>query len=86
MFSIQVRSDWYVFAVLSSLPWVGKELYEKKDVEMDRIFSQIESYLKYVFCSALLMGMHVLTLHDYAKGCLSLPTYSKFIFSPKPSQ
>ncbi|PIO12372.1 hypothetical protein AB205_0028250, partial [Aquarana catesbeiana] len=41
----QVRSDWYVFAVLSSLPWVGKELYEKKDVEMDRIFSQIESYL-----------------------------------------
>ncbi|PIO27310.1 hypothetical protein AB205_0197700, partial [Aquarana catesbeiana] len=41
-----VRSDWYVFAVLSSLPWVGKELYEKKDVEMDRIFSQIESYLK----------------------------------------
>ncbi|XP_063770310.1 nuclear cap-binding protein subunit 1 [Pseudophryne corroboree] len=42
----QVRADWYVFAVLSSLPWVGKELYEKKDVEMDRIFSQIESYLK----------------------------------------
>ncbi|KAE8632196.1 hypothetical protein XENTR_v10001470 [Xenopus tropicalis] len=42
----QVRSDWYVYAVLSSLPWVGKELYEKKDVEMDRILSQIEAYLK----------------------------------------
>ncbi|KAG8455017.1 hypothetical protein GDO86_001291 [Hymenochirus boettgeri] len=42
----QVRSDWYVYAVLSSLPWVGKELYEKKDVEMDRILSQIETYLK----------------------------------------
>ncbi|KAM8962304.1 nuclear cap-binding protein subunit 1 [Pelodytes ibericus] len=42
----QVRSDWYIFAVLSSLPWVGKELYEKKDVEMDRILAQIESYLK----------------------------------------
>ncbi|KAM4809404.1 nuclear cap-binding protein subunit 1 isoform 2-T2 [Rhinophrynus dorsalis] len=42
----QVRSDWYVFAVLSSLPWIGKELYEKKDVEMDRILSQIETYLK----------------------------------------
>ncbi|XP_074137927.1 nuclear cap-binding protein subunit 1 isoform X2 [Sminthopsis crassicaudata] len=42
----QVRRDWYVFAFLSSLPWVGKELYEKKDAEMDRIFSTVESYLK----------------------------------------
>ncbi|XP_043371307.1 nuclear cap-binding protein subunit 1 isoform X5 [Dermochelys coriacea] len=41
----QVRCDWYVFAFLSSLPWVGKELYEKKDAEMDRILSQTESYL-----------------------------------------
>ncbi|XP_033928531.1 nuclear cap-binding protein subunit 1 [Melopsittacus undulatus] len=42
----QVRCDWYVFAFLSSLPWVGKELYEKKDSEMDRLLSQTESYLK----------------------------------------
>ncbi|KAA0709650.1 Nuclear cap-binding protein subunit 1 80 kDa nuclear cap-binding protein [Triplophysa tibetana] len=42
----QVRSDWYVNAVLSNLPWVGKELYEKKDVEMDRLLNQIEGYLK----------------------------------------
>ncbi|EGW07921.1 Nuclear cap-binding protein subunit 1 [Cricetulus griseus] len=42
----QVRRDWYVYAFLSSLPWVGKELYEKKDAEMDRIFSNTESYLK----------------------------------------
>uniref|UniRef100_A0A8C9VPZ6 Nuclear cap binding protein subunit 1 n=1 Tax=Scleropages formosus TaxID=113540 RepID=A0A8C9VPZ6_SCLFO len=42
----QVRCDWYVYAVLSSLPWVGKELYEKKDVEMDRLLSQIDGYLK----------------------------------------
>ncbi|XP_057205071.1 nuclear cap-binding protein subunit 1 isoform X2 [Triplophysa rosa] len=42
----QVRSDWYVYAVLSNLPWVGKELYEKKDVEMDRLLNQIEGYLK----------------------------------------
>ncbi|XP_031233162.1 nuclear cap-binding protein subunit 1 isoform X2 [Mastomys coucha] len=42
----QVRRDWYVYAFLSSLPWVGKELYEKKDAEMDRIFSSTESYLK----------------------------------------
>ncbi|XP_007524183.1 nuclear cap-binding protein subunit 1 isoform X1 [Erinaceus europaeus] len=42
----QVRRDWYVYAFLSSLPWVGKELYEKKDAEMDRIFTNTESYLK----------------------------------------
>lgn len=41
----QVRSDWYVYAVLSCLPWVGKELYEKKDVEMDRLLNQIDGYL-----------------------------------------
>lgn len=43
---LQVRRDWYVYAFLSSLPWVGKELYEKKDAEMDRIFANTESYLK----------------------------------------
>uniref|UniRef100_A0A3P9L725 Nuclear cap binding protein subunit 1 n=1 Tax=Oryzias latipes TaxID=8090 RepID=A0A3P9L725_ORYLA len=42
----QVRLDWFVYVVLSCLPWVGKELYEKKDVEMDRLLSQIEGYLK----------------------------------------
>uniref|UniRef100_F6QUI3 Nuclear cap binding protein subunit 1 n=1 Tax=Bos taurus TaxID=9913 RepID=F6QUI3_BOVIN len=41
-----VRRDWYVYAFLSSLPWVGKELYEKKDAEMDRIFASTENYLK----------------------------------------
>lgn len=49
----QVRSDWFVYVVLSCLPWVGKELYEKKDVEMDRLLSQIEGYLKYGCLSCL---------------------------------
>lgn len=43
---LKVRSDWFVYVVLSCLPWVGKELYEKKDVEMDRLLSQVEGYLK----------------------------------------
>ncbi|ETE58873.1 Nuclear cap-binding protein subunit 1, partial [Ophiophagus hannah] len=42
----QVRCDWYVYAFLSSLPWVGKELYEKKDTEMEHILSTVENYLK----------------------------------------
>lgn len=46
LFASQVRSDWFVYVVLSCLPWVGKELYEKKDVEMDRLLSQMEGYLK----------------------------------------
>lgn len=39
----QVRSDFYVFAVLSALPWVGKELAEKDD--LDQLLNTIEEYL-----------------------------------------
>jgi nuclear cap-binding protein subunit 1 len=35
-----------VFAVLSSLPWVGRELYEKKEAEFNRMLLTIENYLR----------------------------------------
>lgn len=41
----QVRSDWYVYAVLTALPWVGRELYEKKDQELDRLMRHIDDYI-----------------------------------------
>lgn len=41
----QVRSDWYVFVVLSSLPWVGRELQERKRSELERLFSALEQYM-----------------------------------------
>ncbi|XP_029633354.1 nuclear cap-binding protein subunit 1 [Octopus sinensis] len=41
----QVRSDFYVYAVLSSLPWVGRELYEKKETELDKLLLVIENYI-----------------------------------------
>jgi len=41
----QVRSDTYVYAVLSSLPWVGRELFEKKDQDLDRLLKTIEIYV-----------------------------------------
>ncbi|XP_022257706.1 uncharacterized protein LOC106472631 isoform X3 [Limulus polyphemus] len=41
----QVRSDWFVYAVLSCLPWVGRELYEKKDIELDGLMRKIETYV-----------------------------------------
>jgi len=41
----QVRSDIYVYLVLSSLPWVGRELYEKKEKELDDVLQTIDGYL-----------------------------------------
>lgn len=41
----QVRSDWFVYTVLSALPWAGKELSEKKNQEFERLLSTIESYV-----------------------------------------
>ncbi len=42
----QVRSDWYIYAVLSSLPWVGRELYEKKEPEFNRMLHTIEAFMQ----------------------------------------
>lgn len=42
----QTRSDWYVYVVLSALPWVGQELHEKKEQEFERLLDNIEKYLK----------------------------------------
>ena len=32
--------------MLSSLPWVGRELYEKKESELDRMLGSLEGYIK----------------------------------------
>lgn len=42
----QVRRDWFAYAVLSCLPWVGRELYEKKESELDRMLGSLEGYIK----------------------------------------
>ncbi|CAG2056149.1 unnamed protein product [Timema podura] len=41
----QVRRDWYVFAVLATLPWVGRELYEKKEQGLEHLLISIEVFL-----------------------------------------
>lgn len=41
----QARSDFFVFTVLSTLPWAGKELFEKKEQELDQILNTIDSYI-----------------------------------------
>ncbi|GIY34059.1 nuclear cap-binding protein subunit 1 [Caerostris darwini] len=41
----QVRADFYVYTVLSALPWVGRELYEKKDNELDHLLRMIDDYI-----------------------------------------
>jgi hypothetical protein len=45
LFIEQVRKDWYVFAVLSTLPWVGRELYEKKEQALEHLLVSIEVFL-----------------------------------------
>ncbi|XP_065578807.1 nuclear cap-binding protein subunit 1-like isoform X2 [Artemia franciscana] len=41
----QVRRDWFVYAILSALPWVGRELFEKKERDLDRLKETIDSYI-----------------------------------------
>lgn len=41
----QVRRDWYVFSVLSTLPWVGRDLYEKKEASLESLLVRIEVFL-----------------------------------------
>ncbi|XP_017470240.1 PREDICTED: nuclear cap-binding protein subunit 1 [Rhagoletis zephyria] len=41
----QVRRDWFVFSVLSTLPWVGRDLYEKKESSLESLLLRIEVYL-----------------------------------------
>nr|CAG4643826.1 EOG090X03JL [Lepidurus arcticus] len=41
----QVRKDWYMYSILSALPWIGRELYEKKEHELDRLLKSIETFL-----------------------------------------
>ncbi|XP_059175429.1 nuclear cap-binding protein subunit 1-A-like [Physella acuta] len=41
----QVRSDIYVYLVLSALPWVGQELFEKKEKELNNMLITIDNYL-----------------------------------------
>lgn len=41
----QARSDYFVFTVLSTLPWIGRELCDKKEKDLDQILSQIEMYM-----------------------------------------
>ena len=43
---VTVRSDTYVYAVLSCLPWVGRELYEKKEQDLERLLKHIEIYVR----------------------------------------
>ena len=48
---LQVRRDWFAYSVLSALPWVGRELYEKKESELDRCLLLISPIIYSYFCS-----------------------------------
>lgn len=44
-FNLKVRTDFYVYCVLSSIPWNGKLLYEKHGPEFDEILESIKIYI-----------------------------------------
>ena len=35
-----------MYAVLTGLPWVGRELYENKENDLERIMAAVEGYLR----------------------------------------
>jgi len=43
---IQTRVDFYIYCVLSTLPWCGKELYDKHGPQVDDLLKSIGSYIK----------------------------------------
>ncbi|CAF0760628.1 unnamed protein product, partial [Brachionus calyciflorus] len=44
--SPQVRTDFYVYCILSSIPWNGRLLYEQHGPELDELLDTIKSYLE----------------------------------------
>lgn len=43
---LQVRRDWLVYAILNSLPWVGRELYDKKEQTVERLMITIDHFMR----------------------------------------
>jgi len=43
--STQGRKDWIVYSILNCLPWVGRELYDKKEQTMERLMITINNYM-----------------------------------------
>ncbi|ODM96979.1 Nuclear cap-binding protein subunit 1 [Orchesella cincta] len=42
----QVRRDWLVYAILNCLPWVGRELYDKKEQTVERLMMTIDNFMR----------------------------------------
>ena len=51
MLCLQARSDWFVYVVLAALPWVGQELHQKKEKDLDNLLSQIGAYIQLIYFS-----------------------------------
>ena len=41
-----MRRDWLVYAILNCLPWVGRELFDKKEQTVERLMITIDNYMK----------------------------------------
>uniref|UniRef100_A0A158Q3I3 Nuclear cap-binding protein subunit 1 n=1 Tax=Dracunculus medinensis TaxID=318479 RepID=A0A158Q3I3_DRAME len=41
----QVRSDWFIYAILHCLPWVGREMFERKKDILESILDAVEGHM-----------------------------------------
>ena len=88
----QVRSDYFVYTVLSALPWVGKELFEKKEQELEQILNTIDSYISKVsfqkqvinfstlHFSKIFREQSIIIILHYEFGTLTIHTHKKNIW------
>lgn len=53
----QVRSDWYVYVILSALPWVVSELQERKRGDFERLLTALEHYMRWVTPSIIIVAL-----------------------------
>lgn len=46
LYFLQVRTDWFAYAVLHTLPWIGSELNEKKHEELNNLLEGLQKYIE----------------------------------------
>jgi len=64
--------------VLSALPWVGQELYQKKEKDLEALLSQIAAYIQSVYVFNVLNYVELLISKNFT---LCIASYAHSIVS-----
>lgn len=64
-----MRTDFYIYCLLSSIPWNARALYEKHSTEFEDLLESIKSYIGYIFHNySPLVYNHDIKLYDLYIG------------------